>query len=137
MEMIDQSRVKAFLDALARLSDETGVGLAFGGPGNESRMRLVDRGGDELLELGELQPVLSETGLSYKLIFTGTLSFSSSLDLLPEVSYAEEAEEVVLPGRRLSRLAGSVVRVDRRFAGESSKSADSEEDQEESVASGV
>jgi hypothetical protein len=137
--MTDENRVREFLDGLAELSNRTGVGVTFGGSGSESMLRLIDSEGNELFEVRQLSPsgFDSEAGLDYRLVFTGTLSFSSAGAATLEPSTEEEADEAAMPARRFERIAASVVRVKREFGSERIESSEGVPvEQEDSLVSG-
>jgi hypothetical protein len=120
--MTEENQVRKFLDGLAELSKKTGVGITFGGSGSEFVLRMVDSDGNELFEVKQLEPAGfgSESGLSYRLVFTGTMSFSSTADspsesLSPDEELDAIIDEISEPARRFSRVAGSVVRVKKSF----------------------
>jgi len=128
--MTDQDRIDRFLSGLARLSEETGIGLTFGRPGNESSLVLTGQDGAERFQVVRLELVPAgkrEQGLSYELEFTGTIRISARAS---EPSVQQEKQEgdsrhesIPLPPK--TQPSGSLVRVDHRFRQRTSQPAES------------
>lgn len=118
--MTDQDRIDRFLSGLARLSEETGIGLTFGRPGNESSLVLTGNDGSERFEVVRLELVPAggpEEALSYELEFTGTIRISARAAEPSEKQEKQEAGGTPEPITRLPgpQPSGSLVRVDHRF----------------------